>query len=75
MKKRRFVRGEVYFLFTLKKPSIDFHLSSNKSLSNATRNIICSKGRYSLMRDLKSLFFFFLLHSLKGKERERKKES
>lgn len=75
MKKRRFVRGEVYFLFTLKKPSIDFHLSSNKSLSNATRNIICSKGRYSLMRDLKSLFFFFFTPFIKReREGEKKRE-
>lgn len=49
-------RRKASFLFTLRKLHIDFHLSSNKSLSNMARNVSCSKGRCSLMRELKTPF-------------------
>lgn len=66
-------RRKASFLFTLRKLHIDFHLSSNKSLSNMARNVSCSKGRCSLMRELKTPFLFLLLHSLKRKEKRGEK--
>lgn len=64
-------RRKVYFLFTLKKPSIDFHLSSNKSLSNAAQNIIYYKGRCSLMRAEISRVFSPFIKRKRGGEKKR----